>query len=287
MGREEAARGAAAVLVGIEKCAVITLLWWLNHAVATANHLATKDAIRVVRRLRLAVLAVAGLNHAVAASGCQRTVGIATPVAAIVAALVAFLGSVHDPIATVSASLAVLRNFLAVRWSLLLGGRPTRKERRSMHSSRTLVRAWLSMLVVCALVESPSTTRAALAAEAHPVPPGAPSPSAVLSSLSGSGPSGIEGALPDTGHRAQRTLAPYFFVAGGDPKRDRLPLKETSAKVAIAGTIASVVVHQVFANNGGKPIEAVYVFPASTRAAVHAMRMHIGARTIEARIAKR
>ena len=76
-------------------------------------------------------------------------------------------------------------------------------------------------------------------------------------------------------------------MAGGDPNRDRLSLKETRAKVAIAGTIADVVVHQVFENTGEKPIEAVYVFPASTRAAVHAMRMHIGARTIEARIAKR
>jgi Ca-activated chloride channel family protein len=84
-----------------------------------------------------------------------------------------------------------------------------------------------------------------------------------------------------------KTLAPYFYVAGGDPKVDRLPLKETSAEVSIAGVIAQVRVNQVFANEGEKTIEAVYVFPASTRASVHGMRMKIGSRTIEARIEER
>src|SRR5262245_8071812 len=83
------------------------------------------------------------------------------------------------------------------------------------------------------------------------------------------------------------TLAPYFHIAGGDAETDRLPLKETSAEVNIAGVIAQVKVRQVFANDGGKPIEAVYVFPASTRAAVHGMRMRIGQRTIEAKIDRR
>jgi Ca-activated chloride channel family protein len=83
-----------------------------------------------------------------------------------------------------------------------------------------------------------------------------------------------------------RTLAPYLAVQGaGD--NERLPLKETQARVSIAGVIARVEVHQVFANEGKKPIEAIYVFPASTRAAVHGMRMKIGGRTIEARIDRR
>ena len=37
----------------------------------------------------------------------------------------------------------------------------------------------------------------------------------------------------------------------------------------ILGVIAGVRIFQVFENTGKKPIEAVYVFPASTRAAVH------------------
>jgi len=84
-----------------------------------------------------------------------------------------------------------------------------------------------------------------------------------------------------------KTLAPYFYVSGGDPEVDRLPLKETSADVLIAGVVAQVRVNQLFTNDGKKPIEAVYVFPASSRAAVHAMRMKIGSRTIEAKIEER
>jgi len=85
---------------------------------------------------------------------------------------------------------------------------------------------------------------------------------------------------------ADRTLAPYFHVAG-DSDTERLPLKETSAKVDIAGVIARVQVRQVFENSGKNPIEAVYVFPASTRAAVHGMRMTIGSRTVEAHVDRR
>jgi Ca-activated chloride channel homolog len=84
-----------------------------------------------------------------------------------------------------------------------------------------------------------------------------------------------------------RSLAPYFALPGSDGPAEALPLKETSAEVAIAGVISRVKVKQRFENTGKTPIEAVYVFPASTRAAVHGMRMKIGERTIEARIDRR
>jgi len=51
--------------------------------------------------------------------------------------------------------------------------------------------------------------------------------------------------------------------------------------------IADVTVTQVYKNEGKKTLEAVYIFPGSTRAAVHAMRMTIGGRVIEAEIMKR
>ncbi len=86
---------------------------------------------------------------------------------------------------------------------------------------------------------------------------------------------------------ADRSLAPYLYVAGGDPATERLPLRETSAHVDISGVIAHVAVRQVFENGGAKPIEAIYVFPASTRAAVHGMRMKIGQRVVEAHIDRR
>jgi len=84
-----------------------------------------------------------------------------------------------------------------------------------------------------------------------------------------------------------RTLSPYFFVKSDDPALDRLPLKSTSASVRISGVIADVLVTQHYRNEGKKPLEAIYVFPASTRAAVYGMRMTIGKRVIEAKIKRR
>ena len=97
-------------------------------------------------------------------------------------------------------------------------------------------------------------------------------------------------AQPRQGHEGDpgdRTLAPYFFVTGADPAMDHLPLKSTSATVTVSGVIADVNVRQVYKNEGRKPLEAVYVFPASTRAAVYGMKMTLGKRVIEAKIKKR
>ena len=90
--------------------------------------------------------------------------------------------------------------------------------------------------------------------------------------------------LPD---RADATLSPYFFVKGDDATLDQLPLKATSARVAIAGVIADVTVTQVYRNTGTKPLEAIYVFPGSTRAAVHGLTMTLGDRVLKARIKER
>jgi Ca-activated chloride channel family protein len=81
-----------------------------------------------------------------------------------------------------------------------------------------------------------------------------------------------------------KTLSPYFVVLSGHPETDNLPLKENSAKVTIAGVIANVTVKQVYINSGSNPLEAIYTFPLSTRAAVYAMEMTIGSRVITAKI---
>ena len=85
----------------------------------------------------------------------------------------------------------------------------------------------------------------------------------------------------------QDPVPPIFFIQSEDPTVDQLPLKATSAVVKISGIIADVTVTQVYKNEGRKPIEALYVFPASTRAAVYGMKMTIGERTIVAQIQKR
>jgi len=81
---------------------------------------------------------------------------------------------------------------------------------------------------------------------------------------------------------SDNSQSPYFFIKGGDPSVDQLPLKSTAASVEIAGVIADVKVTQVYANAGTRPLEAVYIFPGSTRAAVYAMTMHVGARELKA-----
>jgi Ca-activated chloride channel family protein len=92
-------------------------------------------------------------------------------------------------------------------------------------------------------------------------------------------------ALEDT--EQDKTLSPYFYVQCDDNQNADLPLLSTSADVTIAGVIADVVVSQVYQNNGQKPIEAIYVFPGSTRAAVYALKMVIGERVIEAQVKER
>ncbi len=81
-----------------------------------------------------------------------------------------------------------------------------------------------------------------------------------------------------------KTLSPYFFVKCEDPEIDQMPLKETSAEVNICGVIADVIVRQTYCNVGTTPLEAIYVFPGSTRAAVYAMQMHVGNRILIAKI---
>jgi Ca-activated chloride channel homolog len=87
--------------------------------------------------------------------------------------------------------------------------------------------------------------------------------------------------------REDETLSPYFFVLSDDPATDRLPLKDTIVDIDVAAAIAEVDVTQVYRNDGDRVLEAIYVFPMSTRAAVHAMRMIVGERTIVADVRER
>ena len=78
-------------------------------------------------------------------------------------------------------------------------------------------------------------------------------------------------------------LSPYFKLHG-DQKADVFPLKETHAEVEISGTIAQVILTQTYTNDGEVPIDATYIFPASTGAAVNGMTMTIGERVLTAKI---
>ncbi|PTY02798.1 trypsin [Opitutaceae bacterium EW11] len=91
-----------------------------------------------------------------------------------------------------------------------------------------------------------------------------------------------------------RTLSPYFWVKTTGPGSDGpgvgadpLPLKSTRVEATIAGVFADVKVTQHYANTGTVPLEAVYVFPGSTRAAVHGLTLFVGDRRLEAKTKER
>ncbi|MFH1051474.1 MAG: TonB family protein [bacterium] len=93
--------------------------------------------------------------------------------------------------------------------------------------------------------------------------------------------------LLDNNQGKDKTLSPYFFVKSDNPEVDQLPLYLTKADVNIVGVIADVKVTQVYKNTGKSTLEAIYIFPASTRAAVYAMTMTIGNRVLKAEIQER
>lgn len=80
------------------------------------------------------------------------------------------------------------------------------------------------------------------------------------------------------------TMAPYFLVVSEDTSVDCFPLKETDVTANINGSIAEIFVTQTYQNEGDTPIDANYLFPASTKVSVHGMTMQIGNNIVTAQI---
>lgn len=98
---------------------------------------------------------------------------------------------------------------------------------------------------------------------------------------------GLAFAAEPDGADEDVTLAPYFFIKNGDSSVDSFPLKKTSVTANISGVIAETYVTQTYENRGEKPIDASYLFPASTKVSVHGMVMEIGDEVITAKIRER
>lgn len=79
-----------------------------------------------------------------------------------------------------------------------------------------------------------------------------------------------------------KTCSPYFYVESQETGVDSFPLKSTDVNVSIEGIIADTYVVQTYANEGSKPINASYIFPASTKVTVHGMQMQIGNQIVKA-----
>jgi Ca-activated chloride channel family protein len=82
--------------------------------------------------------------------------------------------------------------------------------------------------------------------------------------------------------RSESPFIEYFGPDNIDP--DALVLYSTDVDVVIKGVIADVTVRQTYKNTSEYPLEATYVFPASTHAAVYAMTMQVEERILKAEI---
>ncbi len=88
---------------------------------------------------------------------------------------------------------------------------------------------------------------------------------------------------------AQEAVAPgalQVLDSTGKPKA-QCPLKQTTVKAEISGFLSRVVVTQEFENPFTEKIEAVYTFPLPQNAAVDAMTMLVGDRTVRGKILRR
>ncbi|MCM1056668.1 MAG: VWA domain-containing protein [Firmicutes bacterium] len=84
-----------------------------------------------------------------------------------------------------------------------------------------------------------------------------------------------------------KLLAPYFIIQGTEedtPSLEHFPLKATNVVSNVSGIIAETYVTQTYANEGEVPINASYVFPASSSVTIHGMKMVIGNEMITAQI---
>jgi Ca-activated chloride channel family protein len=70
-------------------------------------------------------------------------------------------------------------------------------------------------------------------------------------------------------------------------ERGHLPLKRLDVRARITGLVAETEVSQTFVNTLGVPLEATYIFPLPSRAAVTGFRFEAGGRVIEADLQER
>lgn len=99
---------------------------------------------------------------------------------------------------------------------------------------------------------------------------------------------GWSGAAAFAAGETDKTESPYFFVEGAAAEnQEAFPLKSTRVSATVSGVIANVTVKQTYENLGSTALNVRYVFPASTRAAVHGMTLRVGDKTVVARIKER
>ena len=83
------------------------------------------------------------------------------------------------------------------------------------------------------------------------------------------------------------TDSPYFNVFCNDTTGVNFFLHSTDIEATVSGVIANVIVEQTYINAGDTTVDATYVFPMSTNAAIYAMQMQLGNRIVVAEIRRK
>jgi Ca-activated chloride channel family protein len=83
------------------------------------------------------------------------------------------------------------------------------------------------------------------------------------------------------------TDSPYFNVFCNDTSGVSFFLHSTAVEATVSGVIANVIVEQTYFNAGDSTVDATYVFPMSTNAAIYAMQMELDNRLIKAEIRRK
>ena len=96
---------------------------------------------------------------------------------------------------------------------------------------------------------------------------------------------GMHGAATAAG--ARRVMGLYPTPVAGAPAGAALPMVDSQIELVVRGPVVEAVVTQRFTNPTARPIEATYIFPLPADAAVSALAITTGARTIHAAIARR
>lgn len=83
------------------------------------------------------------------------------------------------------------------------------------------------------------------------------------------------------------TDCPYFNISSTDTSGVVFSLLSTNIDATISGVIANVVVEQLYTNGGDSIVDATYVFPMSSQAAIYGMEMDVNDKTIIAEIRRK
>ncbi|CAG0903210.1 unnamed protein product [Cyprideis torosa] len=77
-------------------------------------------------------------------------------------------------------------------------------------------------------------------------------------------------------------IGPYLEIVGEEGTVENLPLEATLVEAEVNGPVVNVEMEQSYRNRGKKTLEAVYVFPTDTDAALYSMEIEINERKIVA-----